>query len=150
MCVKAYWSFWSFNFLTRVKVLTWDAGVAYRPEKVTAMGQSLKSQVALHLRRTAKGAAVIGAGVFCLGAISLFSTQPLQTFFWLLSLASAAAMLLSVGLMLLKFRNARSIDAVSMLLALVVTVISTILSIWLSGVAMSMWIEPALEIRTVA
>jgi hypothetical protein len=88
----------------------------------------------------AQGAALIGALVFCLGAISLFTAHPLQTFFRLLALASAAAMLLSVALMLLTFRNARSIDAVSMLLALAVSVISTIVSIVLSGAAMSMWL----------
>ena len=91
-------------------------------------------EVQAALLRSVKQLVVFGGGlIVVLIAVSFLTANPLATFLWLLSLAGVALMLLSVAAMLLTFRIARQVAPAALLAALVVTMISTFLTLAISG-----------------
>jgi len=86
-----------------------------------------------YLKGLLKSVGMMAAGAAALLAISLLFDEPLQTFFLLLSLAGTAMLLLSVVGMLLTFRQARTLDTTSLLMALAVALLSALFSLMMAA-----------------
>ncbi|MCW5686952.1 MAG: hypothetical protein KIT76_00245 [Pseudolabrys sp.] len=93
------------------------------------IGAQIKSEI---LGRLKTGAMLVAA-LAVLALISLFFASPLQTLFRLISIASTAMLILSVVMMVLTFRKARTIEPVALLLALGISIFGTLISLWFGG-----------------
>lgn len=93
------------------------------------IGAQIKSEI---LGRLKTGAMLIAA-LAVLAIISAFFPNPLQTFFRLISIAGMAMLILSVVMMVLTFRKAKTIEPVALLLALAISVVGTLISLWFGG-----------------
>lgn len=93
------------------------------------IGAQIKSEI---LGRLKTGAMLIAA-LAALAIVSLFFAHPLQTFFRLISIAGTAMLILSVVMMVLTFRKAKTIEPVALLLALAISVVGTLFSLWFGG-----------------
>jgi len=87
------------------------------------------------LRQILRQGVMLAGGLMLIGAVALMADDPLRMFFRLLSLAGTALMLLSVALMLVTFRRARVLAPAALLTTLLASLISTGLSLILSGAA---------------
>ena len=93
------------------------------------IGAQIKGEI---LGRLKTGAMLIAA-LAALAIVSLFFAHPLQTFFRLISIAGTAMLILSVVMMVLTFRKAKTIEPVALLLALAISVVGTLFSLWFGG-----------------
>lgn len=93
------------------------------------IGAQIKSEILARL----KTGAMLAAALAVLAVISLFFASPLQTFFRLISIAGTAMLILSVVMMVLTFRKARTIEPVALLLALGISIFGTLISLWFGG-----------------
>jgi hypothetical protein len=93
------------------------------------IGAQIKSEI---LGRLKTGAMLIAA-LAALAIVSAFFAHPLQTFFRLISIAGTAMLILSVVMMVLTFRKAKTIEPVALLLALAISVVGTLFSLWFGG-----------------
>lgn len=93
------------------------------------IGAQIKSEI---LGRLKTGAMLIAA-LAALAVASLFFAHPLQTFFRLISIGGTAMLILSVVMMVLTFRKAKTIEPVALLLALAISVVGTLFSLWFGG-----------------
>lgn len=90
------------------------------------IGVQIKSEI---LGRLKIGAMLIAA-LAVLAIVSAFFPHPLQTFFRLISIGGTAMLILSVAMMVLTFRKAKTIEPVALLLALAISVVGTLFSLW--------------------
>jgi hypothetical protein len=93
------------------------------------IGAQIKSEI---LGRLKTGAMLIAA-LAPLAIVSLFFANPLQAFFRLISIGGTAMLILSVVMMVLTFRKAKTIEPVALLLALAISVVGTLFSLWFGG-----------------
>ncbi len=82
-------------------------------------------------------------GLSILGVLSLFSDNPLETFFRLLSIVGTILLVLSIIVMLVSFRKAREVSRLSVAFAVVVSLASTVVSLWLSPTGISVLLSAA-------
>lgn len=92
-------------------------------------GAEIKNEVLGRL----KTGAMLAAALAVLALISLFFESPLQTFFRLISIAGTAMLILSVVMMVLTFRKAKTIEPFALLLALGISIFGTLISLWFGG-----------------
>jgi hypothetical protein len=90
------------------------------------IGAQIKSEI---LGRLKTGAMLIAA-LAALAIVSAFFAHPLQTFFRLISIGGTAMLILSVVMMVLTFRKAKTIEPVALLLALAISIVGTLFSLW--------------------
>lgn len=92
-------------------------------------GAEIKNEVLGRL----KTGAMLAAALAVLALISLFFESPLQTFLRLISIAGTAMLILSVVMMVLTFRKAKTIEPFALLLALGISIFGTLISLWFGG-----------------
>lgn len=97
------------------------------------MTRNIAAQIKSEILGRLKTGAMLIAALAALAIVSLFFAHPLQTFFRLISIAGTAMLILSVVMMVLTFRKAKTIEPVALLLALAISVVGTLFSLWFGG-----------------
>lgn len=87
------------------------------------MGQ-IRSQIGSEVRNLLKMGLMAGGGLLLILAASLLSSEPMATFFRVLSLAGTGMLLFSVLMMILTFRKASSVKPGALLVSLLITLLT--------------------------
>jgi len=87
------------------------------------MGQ-ITSQIGSEVRKLLKMGLVAGGGLFLILAASFLSSEPMATFFRVLSLAGTGMLLFSVVMMILTFRKASTVKPGALLVSLSITLVT--------------------------
>jgi hypothetical protein len=87
------------------------------------MGQ-IRSQIGSEVRNLLKMGLMAGGGLLLILAASLLSSEPMTTFFRVLSLAGTGMLLFSVAMMILTFRKASTVKPGALLVSLLITLLT--------------------------
>jgi hypothetical protein len=87
------------------------------------MGQ-IRSQIGSEVRNLLKMGLMAGGGLLVILAASLLSSEPMTTFFRVLSLAGTGMLLFSVAMMILTFRKASTVKPGALLVSLLITLLT--------------------------
>ena len=90
---------------------------------VDTMGQ-ISSQIGSEVRNLLKMAFMAGVGLLLILAASFLSSEPIATFFQVLSLAGTVMLLFSVMMMILTFRKASTVKPGALLVSLSITLVT--------------------------